>query len=104
MQQETINQPSDELRPKAYRTCLLGPPLRLCGGDIVPLCTGVAAPAALLVGTSKGAQSGVLIKGGEYLEEAGKVDTVVFDKTGTLTVGRPSVTDVVPLVRYLGLG
>jgi len=61
-----------------------------------PCALGVATPAALLVGTSKGAQSGVLIKGGEYLERAGKIDTVIFDKTGTLTVGRPSVTDVVP--------
>jgi Cu+-exporting ATPase len=61
-----------------------------------PCALGVATPAALLVGTSKGAQSGVLIKGGEYLELAGKIDTVIFDKTGTLTVGKPSVTDVVP--------
>lgn len=62
-----------------------------------PCALGVATPAALLVGTSKGAQSGVLIKGGEYLELAGKIDTVIFDKTGTLTVGKPSVTDVVPM-------
>jgi Cu+-exporting ATPase len=61
-----------------------------------PCALGVATPAALLVGTSKGAQNGVLIKGGEYLERAGKINTVVFDKTGTLTVGKPSVTDLVP--------
>ena len=61
-----------------------------------PCALGVATPAALLVGTSKGAQNGVLIKGGEQLERAGKVDTVVFDKTGTLTAGKPSVTAVIP--------
>ena len=61
-----------------------------------PCALGIATPAALLVGASKGAQSGVLIKGGEYLELASKVDTVIFDKTGTLTVGKPSVTDIVP--------
>jgi Cu+-exporting ATPase len=60
-----------------------------------PCALGVATPAALLVGTSKGAQNGVLIKGGDYLEIARKVTAVVFDKTGTLTVGKPSVTDVV---------
>jgi len=65
-----------------------------------PCALGIATPAALLVGTSKGAQNGILIKGGEYLERAGKVNAVVFDKTGTLTIGKPSVTDVIPLPGY----
>ncbi len=60
-----------------------------------PCALGIAAPAAIMVGTAKGAQNGVLIRGGEYLETTYKVQTVIFDKTGTLTQGRPSVTDVV---------
>ena len=65
-----------------------------------PCALGIATPAALLVGTGKGAESGILIKGGDQLEEAGKIKTVIFDKTGTLTKGRPSVTDIVPVGRF----
>jgi Cu+-exporting ATPase len=62
-----------------------------------PCALGIATPAALMIGASKGAQNGVLIKSGEYLEKAKKLEAVVFDKTGTLTKGEPSLTDVVAL-------
>ena len=60
-----------------------------------PCALGIATPAALMVGVGKGAEAGILIRGGEYLERAEKLTTVVFDKTGTLTKGEPVVTDIV---------
>lgn len=62
-----------------------------------PCALGIATPAALMMGTGKGAENGILFKGGEFLEIAKKVRTVVFDKTGTLTKGQPEVTDIVAL-------
>ena len=62
-----------------------------------PCALVLATPVAIMVGTGKGAENGILIKSGEALETAHAIDTVVMDKTGTITEGRPKVTDIVPL-------
>ncbi len=62
-----------------------------------PCALGLATPTAIMVGTGKGAENGVLIKSGEALETAYKLNAIVLDKTGTLTEGKPVVTDIVPL-------
>jgi P-type Cu+ transporter len=84
---------------------LFGPDPRLTYGLVTfitvliiacPCAMGLATPTAIMVGTGRGAEAGVLIRGGEALEQAHRVDTVIFDKTGTLTRGRPEVAGLVP--------
>ncbi len=65
-----------------------------------PCALGLATPTSIMVGTGKGAEHGVLIRGGEALETAHKIGAVVLDKTGTLTEGKPSVTDIIALAPF----
>jgi Cu+-exporting ATPase len=65
-----------------------------------PCAMGLATPTAVMVGTGKGAEAGILLRSGEALERAGKIDIVVMDKTGTITKGQPSVTDIVVLNQH----
>ncbi|HEV8600006.1 MAG TPA: copper-translocating P-type ATPase, partial [Gemmatimonadales bacterium] len=65
-----------------------------------PCAMGLAVPTAMMVATGRGAELGLLIKGGEALERAGRIDTIVLDKTGTVTEGKPAVTDLIALPRW----
>lgn len=62
-----------------------------------PCAMGLATPTSIMVATGKGAEQGILIRGGEPLEAANKIDTIIFDKTGTLSKGKPEVTDIIAL-------
>jgi Cu+-exporting ATPase len=65
-----------------------------------PCALGIATPTAILAGVGKGAEYGVLLRSGEYVEKARKLKTIIFDKTGTLTKGEPSVTDILTYNNY----
>ena len=65
-----------------------------------PCALGLATPTAIMVGTGRGAQNGILIKGGEALETAHRLNLIVLDKTGTITRGKPEVTDLCPVARW----
>jgi P-type Cu2+ transporter len=99
----SLNMPMTEMADMMARNGTTSPlllSLKLAIAVLViacPCALGLATPTAILVGTSIGAESGILIKGGDVLERVQQLNTVVFDKTGTLTIGQPQVKECIPL-------
>ncbi|PSB06728.1 heavy metal translocating P-type ATPase, partial [Pleurocapsa sp. CCALA 161] len=96
----SLNMPMTEMAEISVTTSPLLLSLKLAIAVLViacPCALGLATPTAILVGTSIGAESGILIKGGDVLERVQQLNTVVFDKTGTLTIGQPQVTECIPV-------